>query len=67
MMAGYAAALFFDGVLQKASFASLVTARLIATISWAVFDSRRRATLAMGAMCGLVCLVREQAVVSIPV
>lgn len=66
MMAGYAPGVFFDGVVQKASFAGLATSGLIAATYWAVLDSRRRAILVMGVMCGLVCLLREQVLVWIP-
>ncbi|MCH8146428.1 MAG: tetratricopeptide repeat protein [Planctomycetes bacterium] len=67
MLALYAPGVFFDGIVQKASFACLGTSGLIAAISWAVFDDRRRAFAAVGLLSGFVVLLREQAFVWMPV
>ncbi|MCH9001686.1 MAG: glycosyltransferase family 39 protein [Planctomycetes bacterium] len=66
MLALYPAGIFFDGLVQKTSFGCLATCGLVAAVGWAVFDNRRRAVLAVGAMSGLVVLLREQAFVWIP-
>ncbi len=65
LLALYPAAIFFDGLIQKACLGGFLTAAFL----WFALHSRpsRRILLATGACLGLLALTRENALVLLPV
>ncbi len=63
MLALYAPAVFFDGIVQKASLACILICALVAAMSR--LEGRRHAWRAMlvGVLCGLLVLTRENALI----
>ncbi|MFQ5415137.1 MAG: glycosyltransferase family 39 protein [Phycisphaerae bacterium] len=67
MLAAYGPAVFFDGIVQKASLACVLVCALVAAVGRAAARPRHGAWLVLGVVSGLVVLVRENAMVWLPV
>ncbi len=67
MLALYPPAVFFDGVLQKASVALFLTSALVFVVVLTIEHPRWWLWLAMGAGLGLLALTRENALALVPV
>ncbi|MHC5109523.1 MAG: tetratricopeptide repeat protein [Planctomycetota bacterium] len=65
--AAYAPAIFFDGIIQKASLAGLLTCALVFLVASISRNPRRRRSLLLGLVIGLLALTRENALAWIPV
>ena len=66
MLALYAPAIFFDGIVQKTSLAALLLCMLLAAMSWHVRVGRGAAGAAVGVCVALMALTRENALLWIP-
>lgn len=68
MLAAYPPAIFFDGIIQKASLDGVLACALVWLCSILLLVERRRtfASLAIGIVAGLMCLTRENALVWLP-
>lgn len=68
LLAFYAPAVFFDGLIQKASLDSFLVASLLTLLARAAVRPESRGTWASaGALLGLLCLTRENALIWAPV
>ncbi|MBI1825555.1 MAG: tetratricopeptide repeat protein [Planctomycetes bacterium] len=67
MLALYGPAVFYDGIVQKASLGSLLTCAFLAATARAIVDRSRVGWLLAGVALGLLALVRENALVWIVV
>lgn len=67
MLALYAPAAFFDGIVQKASLDGLLVYALLAVVARASARPSRASWAAVGVLLGSLILTRENAVVWIPV
>lgn len=63
MLALYGPAVFFDGILQKASLSNLLICAALAVMSGGEGRFRARRAALLGATASLLCLVRENAIV----
>jgi len=61
MMALYAPGIFYDGIVQKAALASLLTCVLVACVAWCQANVRTWRVAVLGLVVGLLCLTRENA------
>jgi len=67
MLAMYAPAVFFDGIVQKTSLGCLLVCVLLAVMGWAEHAKRGyAAAVVVGAVAGLLVLTRENAIVWLP-
>lgn len=67
MLAVYAPAVFFDGIVQKTSLGCLLVCVLLAVMGWAEHAKRGyAAAVVVGAVAGLLVLTRENAIVWLP-
>jgi 4-amino-4-deoxy-L-arabinose transferase-like glycosyltransferase len=67
MLALYGPAIFFDGIVQKASLTCLLVCGLFAATAWYGEQGSWRAAGALGAAAGLLAITRENAMVWLPV
>ncbi len=67
MLALYGPALFFDGIVQKASLACLLICAVVALIGWLRTSQRALLAGVLGGVVGLLVLTRENALVWVPV
>jgi 4-amino-4-deoxy-L-arabinose transferase-like glycosyltransferase len=67
MLALYGPAIYFDGIVQKASLTCLLVCGLFAATTWYGEQGSRRAAGALGAAAGLLAITRENAMVWLPV
>lgn len=67
ILAAYAPAVFFGGLIQKAVLDLLLAAALLWLLGRLVLDPRAGRLLAAGLTLGLLCLTRENALVLVPV
>ena len=63
MLAAYAPAVFFDGIVQKASLACFLTCALLAVMAWYEGGARAYRALAVGVVVALLVVTRENALV----
>lgn len=63
MLALYGPAVFFDGIVQKASLTGFLTCSLFAATTWHLTAPRRIAALAVGTIAGLLSITRENAMI----
>ncbi len=63
MLAMYAPAVFFDGIVQKASLACFLTCALLATMAWHEGGARAYRALFVGVVGALLAVTRENAFV----
>lgn len=61
MLALYAPAIYFDGIIQKASLDGLLACAVVACIALATERFNAGRTFALGALVSLLCLTRENA------
>lgn len=61
MMALYAPGIFYDGIVQKAALASLLTGALVVCVAWCHSKMRASRVAVLGLVVGLLCLTRENA------
>jgi len=61
MLALYGPAVYFDGIVQKASLAGFLTCGLLASISWLIVRPGWRAAGVAGLASGLLSITRENA------
>ena len=66
MLAVYAPAVFFDGIVQKTSLGCLLVCVLLVVMGWAKHAKRAHAAVVVGAVAGLLVLTRENAIVWLP-
>jgi len=67
MLAVYAPAIFFDGIVQKTSLGCLLVCGLLAAMAWVAREGRACAAMAVGVVSGLLVLTRENAIVWTPI
>ncbi len=67
MLALYGPAIFFDGIVQKASLTCLLVCGLFAATAWYGEQGSWRAAGVLGAAAGLLAITRENAMVWLPV
>ncbi len=67
MLALYGPAIFFDGIVQKASLTCLLVCGLFAATTWYGEQGSWRAAGVLGAAAGLLAITRENAMVWLPV
>jgi len=67
MLAMYAPAVYFDGIVQKASLTGLLVCALVAAIAWTARTPAWYALTATGLLAGLLSITRENAMVWIAV
>ncbi|HUU85008.1 MAG TPA: tetratricopeptide repeat protein [Phycisphaerae bacterium] len=67
LLALYPPAIFFDGLIQKTSLGQFLGCALLALIAWTQRRSHPARLLAVGAVLGLLCLARENAIALTPV
>jgi Tfp pilus assembly protein PilF len=67
ILALYPPAIFFDGLIEKASLATLLVTGMLYSLGRARHDPRARWLLAAGAILGLLALTRENALIFAPV
>ena len=63
LLAGYAPAIFFDGLIQKTSLGLLLSASLLVVLAGLAQHPRRRSAVASGLLVGLLALTRENALI----
>lgn len=63
MLAMYAPAVFFDGIVQKASLACFLTCALLAAMAWYEGGARVYRALVVGVIAALLAVTRENAFV----
>ncbi|MCH7812708.1 MAG: tetratricopeptide repeat protein [Planctomycetes bacterium] len=67
LLACYAPALFFDGLVQKTALGQFLWCSCLALMGWITVRPGLGKSLALGAVLGLFCLARENALALIPV
>lgn len=67
LLALYPPAIFFDGIIQKASLAMCLTTLLLATLGELSTAARWRWSLLSGIVLGLLALTRENALIIVPI
>lgn len=63
MLAAYPPAMFFDGIIQKASLVSVLLCALLWVMVITIDSKRARWPVALGVLVGLLCLTRENALI----
>lgn len=63
LLACYAPAIFFDGIVQKTSLTGILTAGCVALVAEFAHGRRKRIAFALGLCAGLLALTRENALV----
>lgn len=67
MLAVYAPAVFFDGIVQKTSLGGVLTCGLLASMGWCTDQRKWYAMALVGVVAGLLVLTRENALVWLPI
>ncbi len=67
MLALYPPAIYFDGIIQKASLGFALMAGLLCALAWSTGPKRRWVGLVAGWMLGALALTRENAMALVPV
>jgi len=63
LLALYGPAVYYDGIIQKASLTGFLTCALFAALAWNQTASRSSAALVVGAVAGLLSITRENAMI----
>lgn len=66
MLALYAPAIFFDGIVQKTSLGCFLVCALVAVMGWTEHAKNGHTAVLLGAVAGLLVLTRENAIVWLP-
>ncbi len=66
LMALYPPAIFYDGLIQKASLGNFLLALLLALLGWSWKQNRIFISITIGIVLGLLCITRENSLALMP-